>query len=97
MAINHPVRVIAFQECDQWVAQCLEHDVCAQAPDLDTLYARVEATLLAEDAALREAGKGGIDALPAAPDHFFRMWDKRSDFNRSGAADGVQYELALCA
>jgi hypothetical protein len=97
MAINPSIRVIAFQECDQWVAQCLEHDICAQAPDLDTLYARFEATLLAEDAALKEVGKSGIDALPRAPEHFFRLWDKRSDFNRSGAADGTPYELALCA
>jgi len=97
MTIDHPVRVIAFQECDQWVAQCLEHDVCAQAADLDTLRDRVEATLLAEDAALREAGKGGLGTLPPAPEHFFGMWEKRSGFNRSGAADGVDYELALCA
>ena len=72
MAIDHPIRVIAFQECDQWVAQCLEHDICAQAPDLDTLYARVEATLLAEDAALREGGKGGIQSpFPARRSIFF--------------------------
>lgn len=97
MANNDSVRVIAFQECDQWVAQCLEHDICAQAADLDTLFARVEATLAAEYSALREAGKDGLNALPAAPEHFFRMWEKRSDFNRTGAADGVNYELALCA
>jgi hypothetical protein len=97
MSSNDALRIVAFSECDQWIAQCLEHDVCVQAPDLDTLQERMEVALHAEDETLRAAGKGGIDALPRAPEHFFRMWDKRSDFNHAGAVDGVNYELALCA
>lgn len=97
MSSEQALRIIAFSECNQWVAQCLEHDVCVQAPDLDTLRDRMEATLFAENESLRAAGKGGLDALPSAPDHFFRLWEKRSEFDHVGAVDGVNYELALCA
>ena len=97
MSDQKELRIVAFSECNQWVAQCLEHDVCVQASDLDTLRDRMEAALYAEDEALRAAGRGGIVSLPGAPEHFFRMWEKRSDFNRAGAVDGVNYELALCA
>ena len=91
------IKIIAFPEGDQWVAQCLEHDICAQAPDLDTLYSRIEAAICVEDEAFRQAGKGGIQALPRAPEHFFRMWEKRSVFHRNGSCDGVQYDVALVA
>ena len=71
MANETTLRIIAFSEFDQWVAQCLEHDVCVQAPDLDTLRDRMEAAFYAEDTAQREAGKDGLSAIPAAPEHFF--------------------------
>jgi hypothetical protein len=82
------VRIITFKEGETWVAQCLEHDVCVQAPDLDTLRARMEVALQAESP---------LDALPKAPDHFFELWDRKSDFHKSGKSDGVEYEMALCA
>ena len=31
------LRVVVFQEEGAWVAQCLEYDIGAQAPDLNTL------------------------------------------------------------
>lgn len=82
------IRVIAFKDGDQWVAQCLEHDVCAQADDLDTLRRRIEIALEAESP---------LANLPAAPQHFHNMWDRKSGFNKSGTTDGVGYEMALCA
>lgn len=95
MANSEPVRVVVFKGHEQWVAQCLEYDICAQASDLDTLRDRVEATLAAEHQ--HRLNKGGLSSLPKAPDHFFRMWEKRSNFDKSGSLDGVNYEMALCA
>ena len=90
-AIMDMLRIIAFRDGGQWVAQCLERDVCVQASDLDTLKARMERALAVE-------GRGGnLDRLPPAPSRFFDMWDKRSVFGQRENADGQPYELALCA
>lgn len=82
------VRIVAFKEGDIWVAQCLEHDVCVQAADLDTVRARMEVAIEAEKP---------LGRLPKAPARFFELWDKKSGFNKSGKSDGVDYEMALCA
>jgi hypothetical protein len=82
------VRIVTFKEGEIWVAQCLEHDVCVQAADLDTLRSRIEMALQAESP---------LDKLPQAPDHFFELWAKKSDFKKTGKSDGVEYEMALCA
>ncbi|UGA47226.1 hypothetical protein HU230_0014735 [Bradyrhizobium quebecense] len=82
------LRIVTFKDGDFWVAQCLEHDVCAQANDLDTLRSRIEVALEAESP---------LERLPAAPAHFFELWDRKSDFNKSGKSDGFEYEMALCA
>jgi len=86
--MKNNIRIVAFKEGDIWVAQCLEHDVCAQASDLDTVRARIEVAIHAED---------NLMDLPKAPDRFFALWDQKSDFQRSGQSAGVDYEMALCA
>lgn len=82
------LRIVAFKEGDIWVAQCLEHDVCAQASDLDTVRSRIEMALQAESP---------LESLPQAPAHFFELWDRKSDFKKNGKSDGMEYEMALCA
>ncbi len=96
MAISKPIRVVVFKGEEHWVAQCLEHDICTQASDLDTLRDRIEQTIAAEHELCSSKGRD-LSSIPAAPDHFFRMWDKRSEFDKSGSSDGVTYEMALCA
>ena len=81
-------RVVVFREADQWVAQCLERDVCVQAMDLDTLSSRLDVALNLEE---------DLESVPPAPEYFFRQWDKCSDFHHKGATDGGNYEMALCA
>lgn len=82
------IRIVTFKEGEIWVAQCLEHDVCAQAADLDTVRGRIEMALQAESP---------LDNLPQAPAHFFELWDRKSGFQKVGKSDGVEYEMALCA
>ncbi len=96
MPMSQTIRVIAFKDGDQWVAQCLEHDICAIADDLETLQYRVEVAIEAERALCLEKGLD-LDSLPAAPKYFFDKWSRRSEFDHSGQADGVGYEMALCA
>lgn len=65
------LRIVVFKEEDMFVAQCLEHDVAVQAPDMSTLQRRFEATLVHEGA--------GLEQLPPAPDRFHKMWDEGLD------------------
>lgn len=88
--MSNSIRVVVFPSGDQWVAQCLEHDICSQAPDLEQLHERLEVTLEAER-------RDGLDRIPAAPKRFFDLWDKRSGFAQSSQADGVMVEMALYA
>jgi hypothetical protein len=96
MSASQSIRVIVFKDDDHWVAQCLEHDICAIATDLETLQYRLEVTVEAERALCQEKGLD-LDSLPAAPKYFFEKWERRSEFDYSGQADGVGYEMALCA
>lgn len=96
MSASHTIRVIAFKDGEHWVAQCLEHDVCAIALDLETLKYRLEVAVEAERELCHEKG-ADLDSLPRAPECFFDMWERRSEFDYSGNADGVGYEMALCA
>ncbi|TCU77036.1 hypothetical protein EDE08_102580 [Bradyrhizobium sp. R2.2-H] len=82
------LKVVVFKEAEQWVAQCLDHDVCVQGPDLETVRSRMHVALTAED---------DLESLPKAPEHFFKLWDRKSGFSENGRTDGMTYEMALCA
>ena len=83
------IRVVTFKEGDTWVAQCLERDIAVQAHDWDSLRGRIEVAIQAERP---------IERLPAAPQHFFDLWNRSSDtHHHSGKSDGIGYQMALCA
>lgn len=78
METTAEIRVVIFQDSGMWVAQCLEYDIGAQAPDLDTLRDRLAATLkaeLLESVARHTKPFAGIDP---APERFHRMWHRRA-------------------
>lgn len=94
------LRVVVFAEGDQWVAQGLEHDICAQGSDLDTVQERFLDTLDVERSMAVEAGESPFTNIGPAPEHFFRMWEERSKFSSPASLEGNndgQVELALCA
>lgn len=64
------VRIVAYQDGDMWVAQCLEYDIATQAPDMDTLVARMDDTLCAEAMYTREHYGETFAGLDPAPDVF---------------------------
>jgi len=65
MATQH-LRVLVSKHEDMFVAQCLEHDIAVQAPDLTTLQRRFEATVEAE---------GDLDCIEPAPQMFHDIWN----------------------
>lgn len=72
------LRVVVFQDDGLWVAQCLEHDIGAQAGDLDTLMTRLEVTIKAELRETLEKGKPPFDGIDPAPERFHKMWERRA-------------------
>jgi hypothetical protein len=72
------IRVIVYREGEVYVAQCLEHDIATQGSDITGVLARLELTIDAECAVSKEAGGQAFDNIPAAPNYFHTLWDKRS-------------------
>lgn len=66
MATQH-LRILVTKEDDMFVAQCLEHDIAVQAPNMETLQRRFEATVLLE---------GDLSQIEPAPEEFQRLWDE---------------------
>lgn len=71
MRDQQTLRILILQGEDCVVAQCLEYDVCTQAPDEDTLRARMDCLLNIEIKASEESGQ----PLDQAPAEFHKMWD----------------------
>lgn len=77
-ADDKKIRAIVFKEGDLYVGQCLEYDICAQAPDIEALLARLDLTVEAEFATCRQQGKTPRDLIAEAPAYYHDLWDKRS-------------------
>lgn len=97
------IRAIVYREGSEWVAQCLEVDIAAQAPDLKQLQERLEATLVLE--AQQSKGPDGrpFKGIDPAPEHFQKMWETRAGALKPvnpalAVIDGTAtVDLALCA
>lgn len=85
------MRVLVIKEGEMLVAQGLERDICAQAPDIETLAQRFHETVIAEQA------DGCFDQIPPAPHEFHAMWDAGEDlsspFDRA-SPDQIEARLA---
>ena len=92
-AKDKELRIVVFKDGDVFVAQCLEHDICAQANDVNTLRHRMDAAIEAERDFARTAGKPISDIIAPAPQHFFDMWDKAWGAHQESG----DVRLALCA
>lgn len=67
------IHVIAFMDDGVWIAQGLEHDICAQGKNLEEATSRFLVALR-----LEAEEEGGIERIPAAPQYFHDLWDRRS-------------------
>jgi hypothetical protein len=92
-AKNSELRVVVFKDGDMYVAQCLEHDICAQAADIKSLRSRIDAAIDAERDHARRLGKALSDTVDSAPKHYFEMWEKSWGAHQ----DAGDMRLALCA
>jgi hypothetical protein len=83
---NRTLRIIVTAEGDMLVAQCLEHDISVQAPDMDTLQRRFEAALILE------SSEGDLEAIPPAPKEFHVLW--KSGNQTESLVDNAETRLA---
>lgn len=63
--------VLLLKEGDQWVAQCLEHDIAAQGKEIDdalTAFAVIWRAQLLEDV---NDGREPFSTSGPAPEHYF--------------------------
>lgn len=74
MTMTEPLRVVVFKDGEAWVARALEHDICVQAMDLETLYKRFELTVQLES----QEGSGLSDIEPA-PGEYHEMWENKPE------------------
>jgi hypothetical protein len=70
------LRAVFFREGENWVAQCLEHDIAAQAATLPELSHRLRQTIAAELHFAQARGVAPFEGIVAAPDHFVQMYDR---------------------
>ena len=95
--IENVLRFVVFKECDIWLAQGVDRDICAQSQDLEGLQERLLDTIEAE---IHIIGRGDLSHVGPAPGNFAAMWDERSAFKVELELKGFDHghaELALCA
>ncbi len=69
------IRVILFErEPGCWVAQCLEHDIGAQASNLPDLAYNFERSVVGHIAVCEERGIEPFSDLGEVPHEYFEMW-----------------------
>jgi hypothetical protein len=93
------IRAVIFQDGDLWIAQCLEYDIGAQAPDLDTLKRRLSLAVEVEQSTSLEVHGKAFAGIDRAPKRFFDMWEKGLRVFATKPEMGGQFglNLALCA
>lgn len=69
------VNVVAFQEGDLWVAQCVEYDIAAFAKSLPELPRAFERAVAANLCANADLGRRDLESVPVSPPHFKAMFD----------------------
>jgi hypothetical protein len=68
------VRVVAFQENEMWIAQCVEYDICVQGKDLAQARRRMTVALTQEAVITTNKHGEPFKGLDAAPDYFDAMY-----------------------
>ena len=87
------IRVVVTREGDMYVAQCVDYDICSQAPDIDTLVCRMTAVVNAElEESERRTGTpfGDIDPAPA---FYAEVWERQAQALRPNDSP-IEYKFA---
>jgi hypothetical protein len=70
---KEPLTLIVCQQAENWVAQCVEYDIAAQAKTLDDVIYEFQRVLEVQIAMDRELGLEPLSDVPPAPEEFRKM------------------------
>lgn len=70
------IRAVLFQEVGWWVAQCLEHDIAAQARTKEALLQELERLLIGYILVGRKKGRLPFEGMPPAPRRYWEMYER---------------------
>ena len=70
---------LIFPEGKHWVAQCIEHNIAAQARSRQDIIPEIRRTLWGAVAIRSHKELPGIESLQAAPDRYRRAFDAAGD------------------
>ena len=71
------ISVVLFErDPGEWVAQCLEYDIGAQARTLPDLLYELQRSIVGHVLICREHGTTPFECLPAAPDPYWDKWEQ---------------------
>ena len=68
------LHVLLLKEEGVWVAQCLEHDIAAQADEREEAVSRLMATIDLHIDADIESGIEPLSKIPAPPEHYWQIF-----------------------
>jgi predicted RNase H-like HicB family nuclease len=69
------IHAVLFEEGEWWCAQCLEHDITAQAKTLPELRYELDRVLIAHICASLQEGRRPFEGLRRAPQKFWKMYE----------------------
>lgn len=69
------LRVLLRRERTMWVAQCLEHDIAAQGPNIREAQRAFLTTLAAQVRSDLDRGREPLRGIPPAPEEYFRAFE----------------------
>lgn len=70
------LRVLIYREGDHFIAQCIEHDVVAQAKSQESLKREFVRVFVGTYEGYRAAGKDMFKEVPRAPKHIEEAFEK---------------------
>lgn len=68
------IKAVIFKEGDWWVAQCLEHDIAAQAKTPKDLAYEIQRTLIGHLIISKQEGITPFQNIPKAPDRYWNLF-----------------------
>jgi len=74
MSERKALRIVVYKEEDQYIAQCVDYDICTQAADMESLRDRMDCLVELE---ITESEKSGQELDPA-PERFHKMWENQT-------------------
>ena len=74
---EYKIEAILFErDHGEWVAQCLQYDIGAQAETLADLAYQLQRSIVGHIVIALENGLEPLECLPPAPDEYWEMWRK---------------------